>query len=87
MFHKETISQKRMVLPENQFNCQQIQGVKYTKIHRIDFFKRNSSQQGKPLALTVKLQACNFIKKRPQPRCFPLNIAKFLRAAILKNIC
>ena len=30
---------------------------------------------------------CNFIKKRPQHRCFPLNIAKFLRLPILKNIC
>ena len=32
------------------------------------------------------LKACNFIKKRLQPRCFPVNIAKFLRAVILKNI-
>ena len=31
------------------------------------------------------LQACNFIKKRPQRNCFPLNIAKSLRAAILEN--
>ena len=28
------------------------------------------------------LKACNFIKKRLQHRCFPVNIAKFLRAAI-----
>ena len=33
------------------------------------------------------LQACNFIKKRPQHRCFPVNIAKFLRLPIFKNIC
>ena len=26
-------------------------------------------------------------EKRLQPRCFPVNIAKFLRTAILKNIC
>ena len=32
------------------------------------------------------LQACNFIKKRLQHRCFSVNIAKFLRASILKNI-
>ena len=31
--------------------------------------------------------ACNFIKKRLQHRCFPVNIAKFLRTPILKNIC
>ena len=33
------------------------------------------------------LQTCNFIKKRPQHRCFPVNIAKFLILPILKNIC
>ena len=33
MFRMETISPKRMILPENQFNYKQIQGVKYTKIH------------------------------------------------------
>ena len=32
------------------------------------------------------LRDCNFIKKRLQPRCFLVNIAKFLRTAILKNI-
>ena len=38
MFHIETICQKqRMVLSENQFNCKQIQGVKYAKIHRNQF--------------------------------------------------
>ena len=33
------------------------------------------------------LLACNFIKKRLQHRCFPVNVAKFLRTDILKNIC
>ena len=32
------------------------------------------------------LQACNFIKKRSQHRCFPMNIAKLLRLTILKSI-
>ena len=41
--------------------------------------------------LTFKLlasgpEACNFIKKRLQYRCFPVNIAKFLRVPIMKNI-
>ena len=31
-------------------------------------------------------KACNFIKKRLQHRCFPVNIAKYLRTPILKNI-
>ena len=34
-----------------------------------------------------RLKACNFIKNRLQQRCFPVNIAKFLRASILKNAC
>ena len=33
------------------------------------------------------VQACNFIKKRLQHRCFPVAIAKFLRTSTLKNIC
>ena len=33
-----------------------------------------------------KLQVCNFIKKRLQHRQFPLNIGKFLKTPILKNI-
>ena len=32
------------------------------------------------------LQACNFIKKILQHRCFPMKFAKFLRTPILKNI-
>ena len=34
---------------------------------------------------SIKLQA-NFIKKRLQHRCFPMNIAKSLRTPFLKNI-
>ena len=30
-------------------------------------------------------QACNFIKKRLQHRCFPVKLAKFLRTPFLKN--
>ena len=31
------------------------------------------------VSFLTKLQACNFIKNRLQHRCFPVNIAKFLR--------
>ena len=33
------------------------------------------------------LQACDFIKKILQHRCFPMKFVKFLRTPILKNIC
>ena len=32
------------------------------------------------------LQVCNFIKKKLQHRCSPVNIKKFLRTPILKSI-
>ena len=32
-------------------------------------------------------EACNFIKKRLQHRCFPVKFVKFLRTPTLKNIC
>ena len=35
----------------------------------------------------VALQPSNFIKERLKRRRFPVNIVKFLRIPILKNIC
>ena len=35
----------------------------------------------------IDLSACNFIKKRFQHTCFPVNIARFLKTPTLKNIC
>ena len=32
------------------------------------------------------LNGSNFVKKRAQKRCFPANIAKFIKTPILKNI-
>ena len=40
-----------------------------------------------PFNKVADLQACNIIKKRLQYRCFPVNIGKSLRAAILRIIC
>ena len=40
-----------------------------------------------PFNKIVGLQACNFIKKTLQHRCFPMSIAKFSRRSILKNTC
>ena len=37
--------------------------------------------------LCWSLQACNFIKKRLQYRCFPVNFGKFLRTHFSKNFC
>ena len=52
---------------------------KYRNIHR----KTSASES---LFHKVAGQTCNFIKKRLQQRCFPMNIAKLLRSPILKSI-
>ena len=33
------------------------------------------------------LQTCTFVKKIPQRRRYPMNVAKFLGTPVLKNIC
>ena len=37
--------------------------------------------------IVAGLKVYNFIKKRPQNRCFPVNVAKFLILLISKIIC
>ena len=56
-------------------------------------FKNLATFTGKHLCWGVffnenaNLQSCDFIKKRLQHKCFPVNTAKFLRTRVLKNIC
>ena len=56
---------------------------------KIGFLKNFAIFTGKAPVLesilnkVASLQACNFIKKRPQHRCFPVNIARFLRKAYI----
>ena len=35
----------------------------------------------------IKLQACNFVKKRLQHSSFPVHLDKFLKTSLLKSIC
>ena len=37
------------------------------------------------VSFLIKLQTCNFIKKRLWPRCFPVSFVKFLRTPFLQN--
>ena len=57
----------------------------FTSSHRSSFMKNVALKNF--AKFTGMLQACSFIKNRLQHRCFPLNIAKFLRTPISKNIC
>ena len=67
------------------------------ELNKVDCFSYRSSHQRCPVKNVVVLeslfnkvaglQACSFIKKRLQQRCFPVKLAKFLRTPILKNIC
>ena len=54
--------------------------------HRRCFIKKNALKNF-TLFSEKQLKACSFIKKRLQHKCFPVNIAKFVRTPILKNIC
>ena len=49
--------------------------------------KISQCHQETPLLESQELQTCNFIRKRPKNRCFPVNIAKFLKLPLLKSIC
>ena len=40
-----------------------------------------------PFNRLAGFKTCNFLKKRLRHRCFPVNIAKFLRTLILMKIC
>ena len=40
-----------------------------------------------PFIRFAGFKVCNFLKKGLQHRCFPVNIAKFLRTLILMKIC
>ena len=50
------------------------------------FRSRRTTVLGSLFNRVADLMTCNFIKKRPQNRCFSVKFAKFLRTPILKNI-
>ena len=54
---------------------------KFRNIHR------NTPVSESLFDIVVDLEACNFIKKRLQDRCFSVNIMEFLKIPILKNTC
>ena len=43
------------------------------------------SQENKCVGVSFFLKTCNFIKKRLQCMCFPVNISKFLDTLIFKD--
>ena len=61
--------------------------VKDRSSHRRCFIKKVFLKISQYSQENTCLKACNFIKKRLQHRHFSVNIAKFLRTPILKNIC
>ena len=56
--------------------------MKKVFIKKLQYSKENAC-----IGVFSVIQTCNFIEKRRQNRCFPLNIAKLLRTPILKKIC
>ena len=54
---------------------------------RISQYSHENTYVGSLFSKVAGLKTCNFIEKRLQHRCLPVNIVKLLRAPILKNIC
>ena len=54
---------------------------------KISKYSHNSNCVGVCFYIKVQAFSTETLLKRLQHRCFPMNIAKFLRATILKNIC
>ena len=54
---------------------------------KISQYSQESNLLKLPFKKVAGRNACNFIKKRPRHRSFPVNIGEFLRTPILKNIC
>ena len=67
--------------------------VKHEKQPPEVFYEKRCSQKFRkfhkktPVLESLFNEACNFIKKRLQQRCFPVKFAEFLRTTIFKNIC
>ena len=61
--------------------------IKIPFLKVLQYSHRNNCVGGLFLNKNAALDYWNFIKKRLQHRCFPMNIAKFLRTPVLKNIC
>ena len=57
----------------------------FFKISVLKSFARRNIHRKTPLLKSLSNKACNFIKKRHQHRCFPVNIAKFLRTVFLNK--
>ena len=71
-----------------EFSEATIRGVLQKKLFlKISQYPQESAVLESLFKKVAVLIACNFIKKTPQHRCFCLNIAKFVRLPILKNIC
>ena len=61
--------------------------IKKAVLENLAIFTGKDLRQSLFFHKNAGLQVCNFIEKRLLHRCFPVNIAKFLRTSIFKNIC
>ena len=68
------------------YDQSRLQFDRFRDTHSQMFFKISQYSQASLKFIVTSLQGCKFIKKRFQHSCFPVNIAKFLRTSILKNI-
>ena len=55
-------------------------------VSKISQISQENTCVGKLFLIKLQVSACNFIKKRPDHRCFHVKFAKYLKTPILENI-
>ena len=74
------------------YSCRKTFKQPLTDVFQEVFLKFLQYSQETPVLKTLfkkvaELKTCIFIKKAPRHMCFPMNIARFLKAAFLWNTC
>ena len=62
------------------------EGVLYEKVF-LEISQNSQENTSTRVSFFNKVAGLSLLKKRPWHRCFPVNLAKFLRTPFLQNIC
>ena len=88
IFLKSNFSEQLFFITATYSNSHQTCSAKKLFFKILQYSKKTAVLQSRLFLINTDFRAAaTLIKKRLQHRCFPANIAKFLRTAILKNIC
>ena len=88
IFLKSNFSEQLFFITATYRNSHQTCSTKKLFFKILQYSKKTPVLESRLFLINTDFRAAaTLIKKRLQHRCFPANIAKFLRTTILKNIC